>query len=177
MINTKFRNTTVLLFSIFVLLLVILIQEKRDGGIFSYRSTKSIEEAKQAELEKTKQAELQQKIAIAPEKELTEAEWFAKGRSLHEAGDLRGAINAYARVISMNRRNVGAFFYRANAYSALGNKQRAIKDYDKVIKLDPRYSEAYNNRGNAYNALGDKQQAIKDYGKAIVEPRLCGRVL
>ena len=86
---------------------------------------------------------------------------------LHEAGNIKEAIQLYSDAIKRNPKLAPAYFNRGNAYYDLKQNDQAIKDYTEAIKLNPKDAEAYYNRGNAYRRLRKDDLALKDYNAAI----------
>jgi Flp pilus assembly protein TadD len=92
---------------------------------------------------------------------------FARGQALTAAGDLRGAIDAYAQAIAENPQHAEAFRERARAHNRLQNFAAGRADADRAIALNPRDAVAFNLRGNARSRLSDTAGAAADYSQAI----------
>lgn len=101
------------------------------------------------------------------EEELTASEYFERGFSAHQMGDLETAIQDYTKALHLNPSNARAFNNRGGAYNILGQNKQAIDDYNQAIALDPNYAPAYSNRGKAYRESDDIQQALADYDAAL----------
>ena len=92
-----------------------------------------------------------------------------KGQNCFGAGDYKGAIASYTKVIELDSKNVLAYVTRGASYANLGKFQEAFNDSDRAIKLDPdtEYATAFITRGAACNNLGKYKQAIKDFNMVL----------
>jgi len=105
-------------------------------------------------------------------RELNAIEWFQRGFALSQAGDERGAINAFTKAIAIDPQFARAYYQRSLVYSTLGNTRQAIADLDQTIALDPKNAKAYGMRASNYERLGNREQALRDYDRAIeINPR------
>lgn len=81
--------------------------------------------------------------------------------------DLKGTIEAYEQILSLNPNNI--FALKKNGYfqMEMGNFESALQAYNKAIELDPKDAVTYNNRAYLYQTAKKYSQAISDYNKAI----------
>jgi tetratricopeptide (TPR) repeat protein len=73
------------------------------------------------------------------------------------------AIGSFSQIISINRRYIPAYLYRAYASTRIGGFEAAIKDFTVAIELNPELYPVYIDRGNAYLELERFKEAIKDF--------------
>ena len=92
---------------------------------------------------------------------------FGRALKKHEAGDLAGAIEAYAEAITLNSNFAEAYNNRGICRLQQGKREWAIADFDTAIRLIPRFAKAYYNRGNARYAAGEFAVAESDHSEAI----------
>jgi tetratricopeptide (TPR) repeat protein len=102
-----------------------------------------------------------------PESESDAAHLLEKGLALLKAGDYRGAVGIYERLIQNDPVSEKAYLNRGAAYFYLHEYQKAKEDFTHVIGLDPGNALAHNNRGSAYVELGKLDQAREDYDRAL----------
>jgi tetratricopeptide (TPR) repeat protein len=70
------------------------------------------------------------------------ADYEAGYRQL-KAGDYKGAIKAFKRVINANPNHAMAYTNMAYSYRKLGDYKQAVKLYDKALALEPNLPEAH----------------------------------
>jgi len=94
---------------------------------------------------------------------------FDEGYSLHQKGDLYGAIKLYSRAIEDNPVFAMAYQMRGAAQQRLKKYPQAISDYAMVITHGEPYFKAvgYYNRGIVHNMTGAYSEAIADFTQAI----------
>ncbi|MGD1937521.1 MAG: tetratricopeptide repeat protein [Cyanophyceae cyanobacterium] len=102
-------------------------------------------------------------IAVRP---LQSAYWVNHGNGRLEAGDFKGAVEAYEEAIKLSPNSPDALYRRGAVYIDAGDYQAAIADLDRAIRLRPEFAQAYFQRGNARYLLGDLQGATEDYDLA-----------
>jgi tetratricopeptide (TPR) repeat protein len=98
---------------------------------------------------------------------LKEKEYFKKGETCYNSGDLSGALINWTLTIQINPKEVDAYYSRAIVKDELYTWKSALRDYDKAIELAPDFISAYLNRGALKDDNGDYQGAIEDYNKTI----------
>ena len=91
-------------------------------------------------------------IAVRP---LQSAYWVNYGNGRLEAGDFKGAVEAYEEAIKLSPNSPDALYRRGAVYIDAGDYQAAITDLDRAIRLRPQFAQAYFQRGNARYLLGD----------------------
>jgi tetratricopeptide (TPR) repeat protein len=111
-------------------------------------------------------------------------DWLQEGNKRFDVNDYSGAINAYTRLINLERLNnnsrIEARLRRSRAYvlaAVMGSKGfnqtydqamgSAISDCSRVIQEQSNNPYAYACRGYAYLYLGNKLESIADYSRAI----------
>ena len=96
----------------------------------------------------------------------TEEEYFNSAAAKGQAGDYRGAIEDYTKVIAINPRSYQSYCSRANAKLRLEDYRGAIIDCNMGIAIDELNADmSYGLRGVAKDRLGDNRGAIEDYNK------------
>lgn len=97
---------------------------------------------------------------------------LAKGDSLQQSGDHKGAIKAYDSAIKADPNNAETYIKRGNSKLAIGDTKGALKDYDKGIELKSGVAAWHMARAKARESIGDNSGAISDYQSVvIIEPR------
>jgi tetratricopeptide (TPR) repeat protein len=97
----------------------------------------------------------------------TAEESFVRGNVLLDAGDPRGAIEAYTLALDQNPRLARAYNNRGLAHASLKEYEFAIEDYDHCLAQVEPFAEAYYNRGVARFRLGRKGEAVLDFTEAL----------
>jgi tetratricopeptide (TPR) repeat protein len=87
-------------------------------------------------------------------------------RKANNTVDLTEKITLLSEVISLEPKNLDAYFFRAIAKHDIGDYAGAIVDYSKIIVLEPD-ADTYLNRGNSRYSLDDYEGAKQDYSKAF----------
>ncbi|WP_445731125.1 tetratricopeptide repeat protein [Mariniflexile sp.] len=87
-------------------------------------------------------------------------------RKAEKTTDLAEKITLLSQVISLEPKNLDAYFYRAIAKHNLGDYGGAIVDYSKIIVDEPD-ADTYLNRGNSRYSMEDYEGAKQDYHKAF----------
>jgi tetratricopeptide (TPR) repeat protein len=93
-------------------------------------------------------------------------EQYNRGVKLHQAGDLPGAIAAYARAIELDQNFADAYNNRGGAYVSSNNVSAALRDFTRSIELAPS-ANAYNNRGGIYFSQQKYEEAIADFSASL----------
>lgn len=98
---------------------------------------------------------------------------YATGRSRFEAGDVKGAIDAYLQSIKMEPRSAEVFLNLGHAYLKLQKDGDAIKAFKQSLKLNPVQPETQYGLGLASFRRGQFQEAVDAFKKAVtLEPRM-----
>jgi tetratricopeptide (TPR) repeat protein len=93
-------------------------------------------------------------------------EHYNRGVKLHQAGDLPGAIAAYARAIELDPTFADAYNNLGAAYVSLKDIPAAVNDFTRSIELAPS-ANAYNNRGSIYFSQQKYEEAIADLSASL----------
>jgi predicted TPR repeat methyltransferase len=86
--------------------------------------------------------------------------------ALEDAGDAKGAIGVYEKMLQLEPNDVAAMNSIAGSNGKLGDFQQQLAWADRAIARNPRFQPAYINRGNALAALGKPDAARAAYDKA-----------
>ncbi|HKS09170.1 MAG TPA: tetratricopeptide repeat protein [Pyrinomonadaceae bacterium] len=98
---------------------------------------------------------------------------YATGRSRFEAGDVKGAIDAYLQSIKMDPGSAEVFLNLGHAYLKVQKDGDAIKAFKQSLKLNPDQPETQYGLGLASFRQGQFQQAVDAFKKAVtLEPRM-----
>lgn len=74
-------------------------------------------------------------------------------------------------LLSLNDKNVEAYYNRGWLYEYKGDLPRAVQDYTKAIELDKKMKDAYFNRGLLLARMKKFEEALKDLSEVIkLEP-------
>lgn len=92
---------------------------------------------------------------------------YHRGLERYNAGDMSGAVAAFARTIELDPRFAQAYHNRGIAYLQLRNYQAALADLSRSIELNPAEAAAYGARGGAHRGLRMFREAIADHTRAI----------
>lgn len=82
------------------------------------------------------------------------------GRLLHEAGDVRAAMEHYRRALSADPANPVAAYNLGVALEDGGDVEGAIGLYLRALRLDPARADAHFNLARLYERLGDERKAL-----------------
>ncbi|MGJ1204096.1 tetratricopeptide repeat protein [Sphingobacterium lactis] len=119
---------------------------------------------------------------------------YLLGYSQFQNGDYKKAVANFTKVISLDPKNVSAYYYKAKANNnmavnkdlKLSNQERqalltsAVADYTKAIAVNANDAKLYQNRAIAYRDLGiltgtkgaanyNKAAATEAYNKAVTD--------
>jgi tetratricopeptide (TPR) repeat protein len=94
-------------------------------------------------------------------------ELVKQGFAREDAGDLKGAIGIYQKILVLDPKSVAAMTSIAGLHGKLGEAEQELAWTDKAIAINPRFQHAYINRGNALMALGRLDDAKAAYEKAV----------
>jgi tetratricopeptide (TPR) repeat protein len=96
---------------------------------------------------------------------------IAHGEERRAAGDLDGALDAFARAAAEAPSSALAHSKLGTVYVDLGRWDDAFTEFSKAAQMDPRYAPAHSNLGNVYRERGRLDEAVACYQRAIaVDP-------
>lgn len=73
--------------------------------------------------------------------DFTEYDWFGEARIRETAGNIEGAIEAFAKSIKLNPDFAKAWYYKALLHFQLGQKEEAITCAKKAMDLKPSWEK------------------------------------
>ena len=98
---------------------------------------------------------------------------YAAGRNRFDAGDVKGAIDAYLQAIKLEQGSAEVYLNLGHAYLKLQKDNEAIKAFKQSLKLNPDQPETAYGLGLASFRRGQFQEAIDGFKKAIaLEPKM-----
>jgi len=121
-------------------------------------------------------------IALRNADKSAAVEWFARsasadprnalahychGHTLHELGDMPGALLSLGRAIAVKHDYAEAYFWRANSLLQLGRFDEALQDYDHAIAIRDSFAEAHLNRGSVLAQLYRLDEALASTERAL----------
>jgi len=95
--------------------------------------------------------------------------WFGRGMLFDYSGDHLKAVNAYLRVLALDRSNVSGHICLGNAYSSIGDFESAYTHYAKAKELAPDTDNAHLRLGRDFFFGGNPGRAILEFRQAIAE--------
>ena len=113
-------------------------------------------------------------VTAAPAPALSPAmDLYNTGRSRFEAGDVKGAIDAYLQSIKLEPASAEVFLNLGHAYLKLQKDGDAIKAFKQSLKLNPVQPETAYGLGLASFRRGQFQEAVDAFKKAVtLEPKM-----
>lgn len=108
-------------------------------------------------------------VTTAPQKDAATRsdEAFAKGVSLHEAGDIIGAIDAYDQALKLTPGRVDARSNLGAALVRLGRFEEAVEHYRKALDTDPGQVAIRFNLGLALYKSGSIESAAAEFQQVV----------
>jgi tetratricopeptide (TPR) repeat protein len=98
---------------------------------------------------------------------------YASGRSRFEAGDVKGAIDAYLQSIKLEPGSAEVYLNLGHAYLKLEKDGDAIKAFKQSLKLNPDQPETQYGLGLVSFRRGRFQEAVDAFEKAVaLEPKM-----
>ncbi len=98
---------------------------------------------------------------------------YATGRSRFEAGDVKGAIDAFLQSIKLEPGSAEVYLNLGHAYLKLQKDNDAIKAFKQSLKLNPDQPETQYGLGLASFRRGQFQDAVDAFKKAVaLEPKM-----
>ncbi len=65
--------------------------------------------------------------------------WHSLGYDLFHAGDLEGALDAFARAVKLEPTRASAYFNLARIAARMGDKSKVIEHFARAVELQPDY--------------------------------------
>ena len=93
---------------------------------------------------------------------------YMTGRNRFEAGDVKGAVDAYLQSIKLEPKSAEVFFNLAYAYLKLEKDTDAVKAFKQSVKLNPDKPEAQYGLGLAAFRSGRFREAADAFKKATI---------
>ena len=106
-------------------------------------------------------------MTILAGREVASSALFQKALSLHQGGNLVGALQIYQRLLKQSPNHGELLFLAGTAECQRGNSAQGAELLARHLQIDPANVAAHSNRGNALLALGRLAEAIASYDKAI----------
>ncbi len=98
---------------------------------------------------------------------------YLTGRNRFEAGDVKGAIDAYQKSIKLESKSAEVHFNLAYAYLKVEKNNEAVKAFKQSIKLNPEKPEAQYGMGLAEYRLGRFANAKDAFKQAVfLDPKM-----
>lgn len=89
------------------------------------------------------------------------------GHTLHDKGDLDGAISEYKEALRINPNNTDAHFNLGLALQKKGYLDDSIREYRMTLQLKPDDTEAHFNLGLVFTRKGELDAAISEYREIL----------
>lgn len=100
---------------------------------------------------------------------------FETGMAQMQAGDLRGAVESFGRVIRMKPDFAEGWNKRATAYFLLGEDELSLRDCDEVIRRNPQHFGVLAGYGQIHLRKGDLATALDYFERALaINPNMDG---
>jgi len=91
----------------------------------------------------------------------------AQAREAWQAGNFRGAAEAYERAAALAPRNAGVFMGLGSARYRMRDYRGAVQAYQRAVEINPRNSGYMAALGRAYRASGNNSGARQAYQRAL----------
>ena len=104
--------------------------------------------------------------APAPATTSPAMELYQTGRNRFEAGDVKGAIDAYLQSVKLEPNSAEVFLNLGHAYLKLDKNADAIKAFKQSVKLNPDQAETQYGLGVACFRSGRHKEAVEAFKKA-----------
>ena len=95
-------------------------------------------------------------------------ELYQTGRTRFEAGDTKGAVDAYLQAIKLEPNSAEVFLNLGHAYLKLDKNSDAIKAFKQSVKLNPDQAETQYGLGVACFRSGRHKEAVDAFKKATI---------
>jgi tetratricopeptide (TPR) repeat protein len=108
--------------------------------------------------------------ALPPREETIEQFW-ERGTSAFESGNLREALRLFNAALAKDESRARSWNYVGGVHFAMGDLLQAHQFFQRALVLDPRDVRACNNLGTALERLGEYAQAESAYQRAaLIDP-------
>jgi lipoprotein NlpI len=97
----------------------------------------------------------------------TADEQLDSARKALKAGQVKEALAAADRAVSLDPKRAGAVFFRGTIYEMMQEHAKAIADFSQALVLDPRQAEPYNHRGSEQFKIGNIAESLADFRKYL----------
>ena len=104
--------------------------------------------------------------APAPASANPAMDFYQTGRNRFEAGDVKGAIDAYLQSVRLEPNSAEVFLNLGHAYLKLEKNSDAIKAFKQSVKLNPDQAETQYGLGVAYFRSQRHKEAVEAFKKA-----------
>jgi tetratricopeptide (TPR) repeat protein len=94
------------------------------------------------------------------------------GSALARKGDLKRALKAYEKALSVDAAYGYAYLGRAAIRLKQGDEAGALKDFEEAVRCDAQDYAPYYNRGDAHWRAGRREPALADFRLALGSPKL-----
>lgn len=105
-------------------------------------------------------------VAVAPASSNPAMDLYQTGRNRFEAGDIKGAIDAYLEAIKLEANSAEVFLNLGHAYLEIEKNSDAVKAFKQSVKLNPDQPEAQYGLGVAYFRSNRNREAAEAFKKA-----------
>jgi tetratricopeptide (TPR) repeat protein len=95
--------------------------------------------------------------------------WFGRGMLYDYSGEHLKAVNAYLRVTTLERNNIGGHICLGSAYAAIGDYDSALTHYQRSKALAPDTDNAHLRLGRDFFFSGNPGRAIPEFRQVIAE--------
>lgn len=94
------------------------------------------------------------------------SELFRVAERKYKEKDMKGAVEAYTKIIELDSQNLRAYFNRGLVYQIMGQLDQSIDDYSASLKIRKSH-KVFNQRGLGYLSLAKTDEAITDFNAAL----------
>jgi tetratricopeptide (TPR) repeat protein len=106
-------------------------------------------------------------LAATPLAAQTFDEILAQGDKFYDASNYAEAIKFFTQAISLDKKNVKGYWYRADAYRQNQQYAEGAADYTRALEIEPENVKFLTRRGDCYYNTNQFQLALKDYARGL----------